>query len=90
MGRRNMAMLTLLYDSAARVQELVDIKVGDLYLNEKSGTNGDSFVTLHGKGDKFRNVTLSPKTTKLIQSYLNEFHPQKDIGYHPVQIRFHA
>lgn len=78
MGRRNMAMLTLLYDSAARVQELVDIKVGDLYLNEKSGTNGDSFVTLHGKGDKFRNVTLSPKTTKLIQSYLNEFHPQKD------------
>jgi site-specific recombinase XerD len=78
MGRRNIAMLTLLYDSAARVQELVDIKVGDLYLNEKSGTDGDSFVTLHGKGDKFRNVALSPKTAKLIQSYLNEFHPQKD------------
>jgi len=31
MGRRNKAMLSLLYDSAARVQELVDIKVDDLY-----------------------------------------------------------
>ena len=79
-GRRNIAMLTFLYDSAARIQELVDIKVGDLYLNEKSGTDSDSFVTLHGKGNKFRNVALSPKTAKLILSYLNEFHPQKDRG----------
>jgi site-specific recombinase XerD len=76
MGRRNKAMLALLYDSAARVQELVDITVGDLYLNEKTIANGESFVTLRGKGDKLRNVSLSPKTAKLIQSYLNEFHPR--------------
>lgn len=77
-GRRNKAMLSLLYDCAARVQELVDIKVGDLYLTEKYGADGESFVTLHGKGDKIRNVNLSPKTAKLIQSYLKEFHPRED------------
>lgn len=75
MGRRSKAMLSLLYDSAARVQELVDIKVDDLYLNERASEEGESFVTLRGKGDKLRNVNLSPKTAKLIHSYLNEFHP---------------
>jgi len=73
-GRRNKAMLSLLYDSAARVQELVDIKVNDLYLNEGDNTNNEPFVTLHGKGDKLRNVILSPKIVNLILSYLNEFH----------------
>jgi len=79
-GRRNKAMLSLLYDSAARVQELVDIKVDDLYLNEKASADGESFVTLRGKGDKLRNVNLSPKTAKLIHLYLNEFHPRKNRG----------
>ena len=73
-GRRNKAMLTLLYDSAARVQELVDIKLCDIYLNEKAGAYSEPFVTLRGKGDKLRNVNLSSKTARLIQSYINEFH----------------
>jgi len=74
-GRRNKAMLTLLYDSAARVQELVDIEIGDLYLFDKAGMINEPFVTLRGKGNKLRNVNLSPKTAMLIQSYINEFHP---------------
>jgi len=73
-GRRNKAMLSLLYDSAARVQELVDIEIGDLYLYDKDGAVNDPFVTLRGKGDKLRNVNLSFKTAKLVQSYMNEFH----------------
>ena len=80
MGRRNIALLSLLYDSAARVQELVDIKVDDLYLNWKTDLDGESFVTLRGKGDKMRNVNLSSKTSKLIQSYINEFHPNMKPG----------
>ena len=77
MGRRNKAMLSLLYDSAARVQELVDIKLCDLYLDESAGTFNEPFVTLRGKGDKLRNVTLSVKTARLINAYVNEFHPIK-------------
>jgi site-specific recombinase XerD len=75
-GRRNKAMLSLLYDIAARVQELVDIEIGDLYLCDDASANSESFVTLRGKGDKLRNVIISPKTAKLIQSYLREFHPE--------------
>jgi site-specific recombinase XerD len=75
-GRRNKAILTLLYDIAARVQELVDIEIGDLYLCDDRGVNNEPFVTLHGKGEKLRNVIISPKTAKLIQSYLKEFHPE--------------
>jgi site-specific recombinase XerD len=78
LGRRNKAMMTLLYDSAARVQELVDIKVGDLYLDKEAIVNGDVFVTLFGKGGKLRNVNLSPKTASIIQGYLEEFHPLMD------------
>ena len=74
-GRRNKAMLSLLYDSAARVQELVDIEIGDLYLYNLNPDN-EPFVTLRGKGDKLRNVILSLKTARLIQSYINEFHPR--------------
>jgi site-specific recombinase XerD len=73
-GRRNKAILALLYDSAARVQELVDIEIGDLYLCDGDGAISDPFVTLHGKGDKLRNVNLSQKTACLIQSYVSEFH----------------
>jgi site-specific recombinase XerD len=75
-GRRNKAMLSLLYDSAARVQELVDIEIGDLYLSDKDGTASGPFITLRGKGGKLRNVNLSSKTTKLIRAHLNEFHPE--------------
>jgi len=73
-GRRNKAMLSLLYDSAARVQELVDIEIGDLYLNNHTDAMSEPFVTLRGKGDKLRNVNLSPKTAMIIQSYMKEFH----------------
>jgi len=75
LGRRNKAMLTLLYDSAARVQELVDIRVGDLYLDGVSVMNGEAFVTLRGKGGKVRNVNLSPKTALIMTAYVSEFHP---------------
>jgi site-specific recombinase XerD len=78
MGRRNKAMLALLYDSAARVQELVDIKAGDLYLDGEAITKGEAFVTLRGKGGKVRNVNLSPKAARLLQAYLSEFHPVND------------
>jgi len=79
LGRRNKAMLTMLYDIAARVQELVDIELGDLYLcDDDTGVASESFVTLRGKGDKLRNVIISPKTAKLIQSYMKEFHPDSN------------
>ena len=45
-GRRNLALLAVLYDSGARVQELVDLKVRDVRLDDPP------ILTLTGKGRK--------------------------------------
>jgi site-specific recombinase XerD len=80
-GRRNRMMLIMLYDTAARAQELVDITLRDLHIiNVKS-----PFVTLTGKGNKSRNVPLMDKTVEHIIKYLQEFHPHPSkIGDNPL------
>ena len=63
-GLRDLTLLALLYDSAARVQEIIDLKFKDLRLDKPS------VVTLHGKGQKTRHVPITDKTKNLLQSYL--------------------
>ena len=65
-GRRDLALLCLLYDSAARVQELADLKVKDIRLSAPAQ------VTLTGKGRKTRVVPLMDKTAAIIGNYLKE------------------
>lgn len=60
-GRRDQALLCLLYDSGARVQELADLKVGDIRIDSPAQ------VKLTGKGRKTRNVPLMDKTVLIIQ-----------------------
>lgn len=70
-GRRNRMILIMLYDTAARAQELVDITLRDLHIDNVKMP----FITLTGKGDKSRNVPLMEKTVAHINCYLQEFHP---------------
>lgn len=63
-GRRDMVLLALLYDSAARVQEICDLKVGDLRLKKPYA------VSLTGKGRKTRVVPLMNETTEVLKTYL--------------------
>lgn len=63
-GYRDALMLTILYDSAARVTEITKIRIGDIR------TEHPATITLHGKGAKDRIVPLSSKTADLITSYL--------------------
>ena len=65
-GRRDHAMLVLLYDTAARVQEIIDVAVRDIRLEEPAT------VTLHGKGRKTRVVPISAKTASIMERYLKE------------------
>lgn len=64
-GQRDLALLSLLYDSGARVQELVDLKLKDIRFIKPAT------VTLTGKGDKARIVPLMPDTGALIEKYIN-------------------
>jgi len=64
-GLRHRVILTLLYDSGCRVQELCDLTVADIFL----GVNPT--VRLHGKGDKYRTVVISDATSALVSNYIN-------------------
>lgn len=64
-GLRHRVVLTLLYDSGCRVQELCDIKIRDINL----GNNPT--VRLHGKGGKYRTIVISKNTGKLISEYIS-------------------
>ena len=66
-GQRDLAMLSLLYDSGARVQELVDLKLKDIRFIKPAT------VTLTGKGNKTRIVPLMPNTGALIEKYISNY-----------------
>ena len=64
-GLRHRTVMTVLYDSGCRVQELCDLRIRDI------NTDINPTVRLHGKGNKFRTVTISEKTGTLIAEYIN-------------------
>jgi site-specific recombinase XerD len=65
-GRRDLALLALLYDSGARVQELIDLTPASLHLNKPC------YVTVFGKGCKKRIVPLQDRQVLLLQKYMLE------------------
>lgn len=65
-GLRDLTMITLLYDTGARVQEIVDLSVRDVRLDNPS------VLTLTGKGDKTRHVPIMHKTKTLLKLYMEE------------------
>jgi integrase/recombinase XerD len=65
-GRRDVVLLSLLYDSGARVQEMADLKVGDVR------TLSPSTIKLTGKGQKSRIIPLMKPMMELLEQYLKE------------------
>jgi site-specific recombinase XerD len=68
LGLRDRTMLILLYDTAARVSELVGIKLKDLRFGKKPT------IILHGKNKKVRTVPLSDRTVQYLKKFLLEYH----------------
>jgi site-specific recombinase XerD len=65
-GRRDFTLLGLLYDSGARVQELIDLTPSNLRFAETTT------VRLYGKGSKVRIVPLSENQVKNLKQYMTE------------------
>lgn len=63
-GRRNLTLMSVLYDTGARVQELIDIQVGDVILD------APAVMVLTGKGSKTRRVPLMKNTVSLLKRYI--------------------
>ncbi|MFO7934822.1 MAG: site-specific tyrosine recombinase XerD [Bacteroidales bacterium] len=73
-GRRNKAMLEVLYSCGLRVSELVGLQISNIFREE-------GFVRVIGKGDKERLVPVSEKALKEIDLYLpdrNSWNIRKD------------
>lgn len=65
-GRRDLTLMSVLYDSGARVQELIDLRVCDITLQTPA------IITLLGKGNKIRRVPIMKNTASLLQNYILE------------------
>lgn len=66
-GRRDAVLLSVMYDTGARVQEIADLSVCDLRLDTNPAQ-----VQLTGKGRKSRIVPLMRPTAQLLMDYLHE------------------
>ena len=65
-GRRDLTLMSVLYDTGARVQEMIDIKVCDVILDSTA------VIVLKGKGNKIRRVPIMKNTAMLLQTFLFE------------------
>ena len=68
-GQRNQMMLILYYDTAARISELLDMTLNQLHLDADI-----PYLTILGKGRKYRSIPLTDKTVGHLKKYLRTFH----------------
>lgn len=68
-GIRDQIIMTILYDSAIRADELINLDLLDVNIN-----NDVPYLRIYGKGSKERIVPISKNTVLLIQNYIRIYH----------------
>jgi len=68
-GLRDRMILILLYDSAIRLSEALELKLHDVNLMV-----ANPYLRIHGKGNKDRIVSITVKTVDHLKNYLNIYH----------------
>jgi site-specific recombinase XerD len=68
-GLRDRVIMTLLYDAALRVSELLELKVTSL-----NHTASIPFLRVKGKGDKERIVSITDRTCAHLVKYISKYH----------------
>ena len=64
---RDLAVMTTLYETGARVQELIDLQFGDISLASCPT------IILNGKGGKSRIVPIGEDAASILRKYVNEY-----------------
>ncbi len=72
-GKRDLMLMLMLYSTAARIDEILSMKVNQLHLEASR-----PYAIVLGKGNKIRTLYLLPRTVSHLKKYLTEFH-----GNHP-------
>ena len=68
-GIRDRTIMILLYDSAIRVSELVNLRMNDVNMDSLS-------IHVIGKGNKERTVAITEKTAGHLSKYISLYHPE--------------
>jgi site-specific recombinase XerD len=76
-GQRDRVMLTVLYNTGARVSELIGMRVSDLTLEPSA------WVRIRGKGRKERSVPLWTGTAKELKRWLHQYPRAPDAPLFP-------
>ena len=80
-GIRDRTLLILLYDSAARLDEILSLRKADLFLSTDSPC-----IRVVGKGQKERVIGLAERTSAHLKQYLSVFHakgsPETDLLFY--------
>jgi len=71
-GRRDLVLLIVMYNTAARIDEILSMKIAHLQLKTEKPN-----VTVIGKGRKIRTLYLLPKAVTHLKKYLLDFHQEK-------------
>lgn len=71
-GLRHLALLSLMYDSACRVQEIINLNVVDFHAGQCCK------IYVHGKGNKYRSIPLLSETEKIVSKYIAHFRLASD------------
>ena len=66
LGPRDLVFLSVLYDSAARAQEMCNLRVGDIRFSNPVK------LKIHGKGKKEREVPISDEVAELLKYHLKQ------------------
>jgi integrase/recombinase XerD len=65
-GLRDKVLLSLMYASGARAQEICDLTVGSIQFNLKGAT-----LNIKGKGGKSRRISIPDNCAKMLQKYIS-------------------
>lgn len=66
-GWRDLVVLSVMYSSGARAQEICNLTVRDVSYDEK----GNAILMLTGKGNKSRRVKITSDATRLLKQYIS-------------------
>lgn len=83
-GRRDVVLLSLVYASGARAQEICDLRVQDILFEEKKTT-----LTITGKGNKTRRVLIAKPCAEILKQYLSWLNIDHKMNHHVFSSQTH-
>lgn len=75
MGLRDRTIMLLLYDSAVRLAEILNLCVNDICLDQEN-----PYIRVMGKGSKERVIAINVKTVKHVNQYLDVYRSRDNPG----------